>query len=99
MAAARAGGRAEGEAGGSALQAIVRFTHRRVWYAGAVIDDDHALDDNFARRCEVCGATLSEDEILQARELGQPCVCAQHAAEALPAEDALHDEDAGTGED
>jgi hypothetical protein len=95
VAAARADGRAEGEAGGSALQAIVRFVYRRVWYAGAVIDDDHALDDNFARRCEVCGATLSKDEILQARELGQPFVCGQHAAEALPAGDSLLEEDAG----
>lgn len=84
----------EVEAGGSAPQAIVRFAHRRTWYAGAVIDDDQALDDNFARRCEVCGATLSEDEILQARELGQPFVCGQHAAEALPAGDSLED-DAG----
>jgi hypothetical protein len=62
-----------------------------------VVDDERALDDNFARRCEVCGATLSEDEILQARELGQPFVCAQHAAEILPAGDALLEEDAGPG--
>jgi hypothetical protein len=62
-----------------------------------VIDDERALEDNFARRCEVCGATLSEEEILQARELGQPFVCGQHAAEALPAGDALLDEDAGPG--
>jgi hypothetical protein len=62
-----------------------------------VIDDERALDDNFARRCEVCGAALSEDEILQARELGQPFVCAQHAAEILPPADALLEEDAGPG--
>jgi hypothetical protein len=62
-----------------------------------VVDDERALDDNFARRCEVCGATLSEDEILQARELGQPFVCAQHAAEILSPGDALNEEDAGPG--
>lgn len=63
-----------------------------------MVDDEKGLDDNFATRCEVCGATLSRDEILQARELGQPFVCGQHAAEVLPAEGALGDEDAGTGE-
>ena len=67
-------------------------------YAGGVVDEERALDDNFARRCEVCGATLSEDEILQARELGQPFVCSQHAAEALPAEESLLEEDTGPGE-
>jgi hypothetical protein len=65
-------------------------------YAAAVAgDDERGLEDNFARRCEVCGATLSEEEILEARELGQPFVCAQHAAETLPAEDSLLEEDAG----
>jgi hypothetical protein len=62
-----------------------------------VVDDERALDDNFARRCEVCAATLSDDEILQARELGQPFVCAQHAAEVLPTGDSLLEEDAGLG--
>ena len=61
-------------------------------------DDDRGLDDNFATRCEVCGATLSEEEILEGRELGQPFVCAQHAAETLPAEDSLL-EDAGPSGD
>ena len=55
------------------------------------------LEDNFATRCEVCGATLSKDEILEARELGEPFLCAQHAAEDLPAEDALSEENAGGG--
>jgi hypothetical protein len=73
----------------------VRFGHCQTWYAGAVIDDEQALDDNFARRCAVCGATLSEDEILQAREIGQPFVCGQHAADALPAGDALLEENGG----
>jgi hypothetical protein len=62
-----------------------------------VVDDERALDDNFARRCEVCGATLSDDEILQARELGQPFVCTQHAAEILAPGGLLLEEDAGPG--
>jgi hypothetical protein len=63
-----------------------------------VVDDEMGLDDNFATRCEVCGATLSQDEILEARERGEPFLCSQHAAENLPAAGALSEEDAGTGE-
>jgi hypothetical protein len=60
-----------------------------------VIDDEQALEDNFGRRCEICGTALSEQEILDARELGRSFVCSQHAAEILPAEDPLAEEDGG----
>ena len=43
------------------------------------------VDDNFAARCEECGATLTEQEVLDAREAGQPFLCSVHLAEALPA--------------
>jgi hypothetical protein len=65
-------------------------------YPGAVIDDEQALQDNFGRRCEICGTALSEAEILDARELGRPFVCSQHAAETLPAEDPLAQEEGGS---
>jgi hypothetical protein len=48
--------------------------------------EERTLDDNLADRCEVCGATLTEAEILAAREEGPPFLCSAHALEAAPAE-------------
>jgi hypothetical protein len=43
------------------------------------------VDDNFAVRCEECGAALTEQEIHEAREAGRPFLCSVHLAEDLPA--------------
>ncbi len=45
--------------------------------------EDHAVDDNLARSCEVCGATLTAAEIETSREGGHPFLCSVHAAEQL----------------
>ena len=57
-------------------------------------EHDEALEDNFARRCEICGASLTEAEITEAREGARPFVCGLHAAELLPAEELSLEEDA-----
>ncbi len=49
--------------------------------------EDHAVDDNLGRSCEVCGATLTAAEIETSREAGHPFLCSVHAAEQLPVED------------
>lgn len=49
--------------------------------------EEHTLDDNLERRCEVCGAVLTEREINAAREAGPPFLCSVHMAEELPAEE------------
>ena len=54
---------------------------------------DEPLDDNFGTRCEICGATLTQAEIAEAREAGSPFVCGLHAAELLPAEDLAQQDD------
>jgi hypothetical protein len=43
-------------------------------------------EDTLERRCQECGAPLTEAEILSARESGGPFLCSVHTAEALPAE-------------
>jgi hypothetical protein len=50
--------------------------------------EEHTLDDSLERRCQECGAPLSQAEILAARESGGPFLCSVHTAEALPAEEA-----------
>jgi hypothetical protein len=55
---------------------------------------DEPLEDNFATRCEICGATLTQAEIAEAREAGSPFVCGLHAAELLPGEDLAQRDDA-----
>jgi hypothetical protein len=59
-------------------------------------DLDEPLEDNFATRCEICGATLTQAEIAEAREAGSPFVCGLHAAELLPAETLAQQEDSAT---
>jgi hypothetical protein len=49
--------------------------------------EEHTLEDSFARRCQECGAPLTESEILAARETGGPFLCSVHSAESLPAEE------------
>lgn len=48
--------------------------------------EERTLDDNLADRCEVCGASLTEPEILAAREEGPPFLCSAHALEVAAAE-------------
>ncbi len=48
---------------------------------------EHGPDENFARRCEVCGSELTSEEIHAAREVGGRFLCSVHAAEELPAEE------------
>lgn len=43
------------------------------------------VEDNFAARCEECGAELTAQEIEDAREAGRPFLCSVHLAEDLPA--------------
>ncbi len=57
-------------------------------------DVDQPLEDNFGTRCEVCGASLTDAEIVEAREAGRPFVCGLHAAEMLPAEELSQQDDA-----
>lgn len=49
--------------------------------------EERTLEDNLADRCEICGASLTEAEILAARESGPPFLCTAHAAEQLPVEE------------
>jgi hypothetical protein len=53
--------------------------------------EEHTLEDSLERRCQQCGAPLTEAEILAARETGGPFLCAVHGAETAPAE-AVEDE-------
>ncbi len=47
--------------------------------------EEHTIEDNLERRCEVCGTTLSEAEIKASRESGGPFLCLVHAEEERPA--------------
>ena len=47
--------------------------------------EEHRLEDNLAKRCEVCGTELRESEIEAGRESGGPFLCAVHADEELAA--------------
>ncbi len=49
---------------------------------------------DFGTRCEICGASLTEAEISEAREGGRSFLCGLHAAELLPAEELSTEEDA-----
>ena len=66
---------------------IARFTSCAPGIGAGVAELDEPLEDNFASRCEVCGAALTEAEIAEAREAGRSFVCGLHAAELLPAEE------------
>jgi hypothetical protein len=54
--------------------------------------EERTIEDNLARRCEVCGAALAEYELHEAREHGRPFLCSVHAAEQLPAEEQAADD-------
>jgi len=49
--------------------------------------EEHTVEDTFERRCQECGAPLTDAEILAAREKGGPFLCSVHSAESLPAEE------------
>jgi hypothetical protein len=49
--------------------------------------EERTLDDTLARRCEVCGAELTRDEITGSRETGGPFLCTVHALEEAPADE------------
>ena len=55
--------------------------------------EEHTLEENLERRCAVCNAQLTTQEIHEARENGGPFLCSVHAAEELPAEAAQLDDD------
>jgi hypothetical protein len=48
--------------------------------------EERTLEDTLERNCAVCGAQLTNQEILESRENGGPFLCSVHAAEQLPAE-------------
>lgn len=47
--------------------------------------EEHTIEDNLERTCEVCGAKLTEAEIEASREAGGPFLCLVHAEEEAPA--------------
>lgn len=49
--------------------------------------EEHTLDPVIERKCAVCGATLTEQEIRESLESGRRYLCSVHAAEELPAEE------------
>jgi hypothetical protein len=49
--------------------------------------EERSLDDTIARTCAVCGAKLTTQEIVQAREAGGPFLCTVHAIEEAPADE------------
>jgi hypothetical protein len=55
--------------------------------------EERSLDDTIARKCSVCGAKLTTQEIKDAREVGGPFLCTVHAAEESPADEIATDPD------
>jgi len=55
--------------------------------------EERTLEDTLEKTCTVCGARLTTQEIEAAREAGGPFVCTVHAAEVLPADDLVSDEE------
>lgn len=49
--------------------------------------EEHTLEEPFERRCQICGAELTEVEINVAREANGLFLCSVHVAEELPAQD------------
>jgi hypothetical protein len=49
--------------------------------------EERTLDDTLVRRCQVCGAELTEAELVSSREAGGPFLCTVHAAEEAPADE------------
>jgi len=48
--------------------------------------EERTLEDNFAKRCAVCGVELTRLEIDTARDGGTDFLCTVHATEELPAQ-------------
>jgi hypothetical protein len=46
--------------------------------------EEHTIDEPLERRCEVCGASLTPQEMSDAVEAGGPFLCSVHSAEELP---------------
>jgi hypothetical protein len=49
--------------------------------------EEHSLDPVIERRCEECGATLTEEEIQAALDGDGTYLCSVHAVEAVPIAD------------
>jgi hypothetical protein len=49
--------------------------------------EERTLDDTLVRRCQVCGAELTQMELETSREAGGPFLCTVHAAEEAPADE------------
>jgi hypothetical protein len=49
--------------------------------------EEQTIDDTLERTCAVCGAPLTDAEIVAAREAGGPFLCSVHTAEALPVDE------------
>ena len=56
------------------------------------LEEQEGVDPIVERKCEECGATLTEDEIRASMESGRRYLCSVHAAEAVPAEEAAESE-------
>jgi hypothetical protein len=48
--------------------------------------EERTIDDTLVRRCQVCGAELTQTELETAREAGGPFLCTVHAVEEAPAD-------------
>jgi hypothetical protein len=46
--------------------------------------EERTIEEPLERRCEVCGATLTAQEISDALDSGGAFLCTVHAAEELP---------------
>jgi hypothetical protein len=49
--------------------------------------EERSIEEPLERRCEVCGAQLTTQEIADAVEDGGPFLCSVHSAEELPADE------------
>jgi hypothetical protein len=49
--------------------------------------EERSLDPLLKRRCEECGAELTDREIETSQEAGGPFLCSVHAAEQVPADE------------
>jgi hypothetical protein len=49
--------------------------------------EEHTIEEPLERRCEVCGARLTPQEMSDALEAGGPFLCTVHATEELPDEE------------
>jgi len=56
------------------------------------LEEQEGVDPIVERKCEECGATLTEGEIRASMESGRHYLCSVHAAEEVPAEEAPESE-------